>query len=59
MKTRFYLNGKETTKRVLEERFGEEAMQRVMETVMDNALLDPLETQSFRTDAGLLTVEFE
>ncbi len=60
MKTKFYLDGKKTTKKALAEKIGKERLDRMVGEAKEGFFSDPLEQQSFYLgSAGILTIEFE
>lgn len=59
MKTKFYLDGRKTTKKALAEMIGKERLDRMVGEAKEGFLADPLEQQSFYLgSAGMLTIEF-
>lgn len=59
MKTRFYLDGRKTTKKALVEKIGKERLDRMVGEAKEGFSADPLEQQSFYLgSAGMLTIEF-
>lgn len=59
MKTKFYLDGKKTTKKALTEKIGKERIDRMTAEAKERFFADPLEQQSFYLgSAGMLTIEF-
>ena len=60
MKTRFYINGKKTTRKAIKERIGEERLKRLIEEAKETYREDPLiQNDFFLGSAGMLTIEFE
>ena len=47
MKTKFYLDGKKTTKKALAEMIGKERLDRMVGEAKEGFFADPLEQQSF------------
>ncbi len=59
MRTKFYLDGKKTTKKALVGEIGKERLDRMVEEAKEGFFADPLEQQSFCLgSAGMLTIEF-
>lgn len=59
MKTKFYLDGKKTTKKVLTEKIGKERLDRMRMEAKEGFFADPLEQQSFCLgSAEMLTIKF-
>lgn len=59
MKTKFYLEGKKITKKALQERIGEERLNRLVQEAKETFLEDPLiENDFFIGGEGMLTIEF-
>lgn len=59
MKTKFYLEGKKITKKALQERLGEERLNRLVQEAKETFLEDPLiENDFFLGSEGMLTIEF-
>lgn len=59
MKTKFYLDGKKTTKKTLTEKLGAERLGRMIEEAKEAYREDPLEQNDFFIGSGMLTIEFE
>lgn len=60
MRTKFYLDGKKTTKKALAEEIGKERLDRMVGEAKEGFFADPLEQQSFYLgSAEMLTIEFE
>lgn len=59
MKTRFYLNGKKTTRKAVKEKLGEERLKEMVKEAKETFMEDPLEQNSFFIGNGMLTIEFE
>ena len=56
MKTKFYLDGKKTTKKALIEKIGKERLDLMVGEAKEGFFTDPLEQQSFYLgSAGMLT----
>ena len=59
MRTKFYLDGKKTTKKALAGEIGKERLDRMVEEAKEGFFADTLEQQSFYLgSAGTLTIEF-
>lgn len=59
MRTKFYLNGKKITKKVLQERIGEERLKKLVQEAKETFLEDPLIQNDFYLGReGMLTIEF-
>lgn len=59
MRTKFYLDGKKITKKVLQERIGEERLKKLVEEAKETFLEDPLIQNDFYLGReGMLTIEF-
>ena len=59
MRTKFYLDGKKTTKKALVGEIGKERLDCMVEEAKEGFFADPLEQQSFYLgSAGMLTIEF-
>ena len=59
MKTRYYLNGKKTTKKAMSEMLGKDRISRMAREAEEGFRADPLEQQSFFLGSeGTLTIEF-
>lgn len=59
MRTKFYLEGKKITKKALQERIGEERLNRLVQEAKETFLEDPLiENDFFLGSKGMLTIEF-
>ena len=59
MRTKFYLDGKKITKKVLQERIGEERLKRLVQEAKETFLEDPLIQNDFYLGReGMLTIEF-
>lgn len=59
MKTKFYLNGKKTTRKAIKERLGEERLARMLKEAKATFLEDPLIQNDFFIGNGMLTIAFE
>ena len=60
MKTRFYLNGKKTTRKAVKETVGQERLEKLVREAKETYREDPLIQNSFFLGAaGMLTIEFE
>lgn len=59
MRTKFYLDGKKITKKVLQERIGEERLKKLVQEAKETFLEDPLVQNDFYLGReGMLTIEF-
>lgn len=59
MRTKFYLDGKKITKKVLQERIGEERLKKLVQEAKEAFLEDPLIQNDFYLGReGMLTIEF-
>lgn len=59
MRTNFYLDGKKITKKVLQERIGEERLKKLVQEAKETFLEDPLIQNDFYLGReGMLTIEF-
>ena len=59
MRTKFYLVGKKITKKVLQERIGEERLKKLVQEAKETFLEDPLIQNDFYLGReGMLTIEF-
>ena len=59
MKTKFYLNGKKTTRKAIKEQMGEERLARMLKEAKETFLADPLTQNDFFIGNGMLTIAFE
>lgn len=59
MKTKFYLNGKKTTRKAIKEQMGEEWLARMLKEAKETFLADPLTQNDFFIGNGMLTIAFE
>lgn len=59
MKTKFYLNGKKTTRKAIKEQLGEERLARMLKEAKETFLADPLTQNDFFIGNGMLTISFE
>lgn len=59
MKTRFYLDGKKTTRKAVKELVGDESLKRMTAAAKEGFKEDPYTEESFFTGRGMLTIEFE
>ena len=59
MKTKFYLNGKKTTRKAIKEQLGEERLARMLKEAKETLLADPLTQNDFFIGNGMLTISFE
>ena len=59
MRTKFYLDGKKITKKVLQERIGEERLKKLVQEAKETFLEDPLIQNDFYLGReGMLTIGF-
>ena len=59
MRTKFYLDGKKITKKVLQERIGEERLKKLVQEAKETFLEDPLiQNDFYLVREGMLTIEF-
>lgn len=59
MRTKFYLDGKKITKKLLQERIGEERLKKLVQEAKETFLEDPLIQNDFYLGReGMLTIEF-
>ena len=59
MRTKYYLDGKKITKKVLQERIGEERLKKLVQEAKETFLEDPLIQNDFYLGReGMLTIEF-
>lgn len=59
MKTKFYLNGKKTTRKAIKEQLGEERLARMLKEAEAAFREDPLIQNDFFIGNGMLTIAFE
>ncbi len=59
MKTKFYLNGKKTTRKAIKEMLDEERLTRILKEAKEDFREDPLIQNNFFIGNGILTIEFE
>ena len=59
MKTKFYLDGKKTTRKAVTERLGADRLARRLEEAREVFREDPLIENSFFIGNGMLTIAFE
>ena len=58
MTTKFYLDGKKTTKKAVKELIGEARLKRILEEAKETFLEDPMIQNDFFIGSGMLTIEF-
>lgn len=58
MKTRFYLDGKKTTRRAIKELVGEKRLQKMIEEAKETFMEDPGIQNDFFLGHQMLTIEF-
>ena len=58
MKTRFYLDGKKTTRKAVKELVGEERLKRMLNEAKETFMEDPYTQNSFFLGRQVLTIEF-
>jgi len=59
MTTKFYLNGKKTTRKAVKELVGEARLARMLKEAKETFFEDPMTENSFFIGNGMLTIEFE
>lgn len=59
MTTKFYLNGKKTTRKAVKEQLGEERFGRILKEAEETFMEDPLIQNDFFIGSGMLTIEFK
>jgi len=59
MTTKFYLNGKKTTRKAVKELVGEARLARMLKEAKETFFEDPLTENSFFIGNGMLTIEFK
>lgn len=59
MKTKFYLNGKKTTRKAIQEQLGADRLARMLKEAKENFMTDPLTQNDFFIGNGMLTIAFE
>ena len=59
MKTKFYLNGKKTTRKAIKEQVSEARLTRMLKEAKETFLEDPLVQNDFFIGSGMLTIAFE
>lgn len=59
MKTKFYLNGKKTTRKAIQERLGAGRLARMLKEAKETFMDDPLIQNDFFIGNGMLTISFE
>ncbi|MCI8914752.1 MAG: hypothetical protein HFF38_11655 [Lawsonibacter sp.] len=59
MKTKFYLNGKKTTRKAIKEQLGADRLARMLKEAKETFLADPLTQNDFFIGNGMLTIAFE
>lgn len=58
MKTIFYINGKKTTRKAVEEMVGEQSLKQMLSDAKETFLEDPFIQNDFFIGSGMLTIEF-
>ena len=58
MKTKFYLDGKKTTRKAVKEQIGEERLNKMLKEAKEAFMEDPLIQNSFFLGRQMLTIEF-
>ena len=58
MKTKFYLDGKKTTRKAVKELVGEERLKRMLKEAKETFREDPLVQNDFFLGKQMLTIEF-
>lgn len=59
MKTKFYLNGKKTTRKAAQEQLGADRLARMLKVAKETFMTDPLTQNDFFIGNGMLTIAFE
>ena len=59
MKTKFYLNGKKTTRKASQEQLGADRLTKILKEAKEIFLADPLTQNDFFIGNGMLTIAFE
>ncbi len=59
MKTKFYLNGKKTTRKAIKEQVGEDRLGQMLKEAKETFTEDPLVQNDFFIGNGMLTIAFE
>lgn len=60
MKTKFYINGKKTTRKAVKESIGAERLEKLIKDAKETYREDPLiQNDFFLGSNGMLTIEFE
>lgn len=59
MKTKFYLDGKKTTRKAVKEMVGDERLKEMLAEAKETYIEDPFIQNSFFLGRAMLTIEFE
>ncbi len=59
MKTKFYLNGKKTTRKAIKEQIGEDRLAKMLKEAKEACREDPLIENDFFIGNGMLTIAFD
>ena len=59
MKTKFYLDGKKTTRKAILEQFGTDQLVKMLKEAKEIFISDPLVQNDFFIGNGMLTITFE
>lgn len=59
MKTRFYLDGKKTTRKAVKELIGEDRLKKMIKDAKETFFEDPYIENDFFLGNGMLTIRFE
>lgn len=59
MKTKFYINGKKTTRKAIQEQLGADQLARMLKEAKETFMADPLPQNDFFIGNGMLTIAFE
>ena len=59
MKTKFYINGKKTTRKAIQEQLGADRLAKMMKEAKETFMDDPQIQNDFFIGNGILTITFE
>ncbi len=59
MKTKFYINGKKTTRKAIQEQLGADRLARMLKEAKETFMDDPQIQNDFFIGNGILTITFE
>lgn len=59
MKMKFYLNGKKTTRKAIQEQLGADRLATMLKEAKETFMADPLIQNDFFIGSGMLTIAFE